>query len=82
MARVQSAFKDVGYSGVLLASKQGNYSRELPALILNHTRTAYQRVGQPRNLNALSLSRNAHATDPRDKVFSIMPFSVLQQPTK
>lgn len=53
-----------------------NQADESPAIILERKRRAYRRDGQLPCLSALSVGRNASATDPRDHVFAVLSFSL------
>ncbi|KAJ4299542.1 hypothetical protein N0V90_004788 [Kalmusia sp. IMI 367209] len=57
-------------------------SERVPALQLERWKRLFKRRGKLPMLNALQLTRNAHGTDPRDKVFSALSFSAMTHTTK
>lgn len=62
--------------GALLVSDQ---TERAPAVDLERRKRSFKSLGKLPMLNALSLTRNARASDPRDKVFSALSFSPMMR---
>jgi len=56
-------------------------SERVPALQLEYWKRQFRKSGKLPMINALQLTRNAHGTDPRDKVFSALSFSTMKRTT-